>query len=334
MKFSFVVPVYNTAAHLPACIESMLAQTVPDFEVLLIDDGSTDDSPAVCREFAARDSRVRFFPRPHAGVSAARNHGLALARGEFVTFIDSDDTISPDSLRLADDTFQNTSCDLVIFSVRHRLYSGAETTEHTFVLDNALYPAPADFLATLARKRRLLIYSAGNKFYRRSLLELHGITFDQSRAFGEDRLFNYAYLRHCQAIATRADIIYDYHVHSAHSLSNRFRDQALHEALFIHAEKRALFTHFKVAGSDVQAFLIHDLGVELRETLHHFRRHWTRLGRHQRGRILHDLTAAGYPPYLKDVPMPTRRGRLIISALRHRRRWLLRLLLHPLLGFK
>ncbi len=93
---SFIVPIYNAEHYLPSCIESLRAQTEQDLQIILIDDGSTDGSYAVAQSFAAQDPRIMVLQQTHAGQSAARNLGLAHAQGEFIAFVDADDTIEPD----------------------------------------------------------------------------------------------------------------------------------------------------------------------------------------------------------------------------------------------
>ena len=95
---SIITPVYQAEADLPACLDSILAQTFTDFELLLIDDESTDRSGEICDEYAARDPRIRVIHQQNGGVSKARNQGLRLARGQWITFVDADDTISPNYL--------------------------------------------------------------------------------------------------------------------------------------------------------------------------------------------------------------------------------------------
>ncbi len=98
-KVSVIVPVYKVEKYLPECIESILAQTFTDFELILVDDGSPDNSGKICDDYAARDSRIRVFHKENGGVSSARNLGLDNARGEWVTFVDSDDWLeSPGTL--------------------------------------------------------------------------------------------------------------------------------------------------------------------------------------------------------------------------------------------
>ena len=114
-KISVIVPVYNTEKYLHRCIDSILDQTFTDFELLLIDDGSTDSSGTICDEYAAKDSRVRVFHKENGGVSSARNMGLDNAYGEWITFVDSDDyLIDQSGLTLLART--NIEADLIIFS--------------------------------------------------------------------------------------------------------------------------------------------------------------------------------------------------------------------------
>lgn len=99
-KISVIVPVYNVEQYLPRCIDSILVQTFTDFELLLIDDGSTDSSGDICDEYAKKDNRIRVFHKKNGGVSSARNVGLDNAKGEWLAFIDSDDTVDTEYLSL------------------------------------------------------------------------------------------------------------------------------------------------------------------------------------------------------------------------------------------
>ncbi len=117
MKFSIVVPVYNVADYLPACMDSLLAQQCEDAEILLVDDGSTDGrSPALCDDYAARcPDLVRVIHQANGGLGAARNTGLEAARGDYLLFVDSDDTLEPNTLaRLREET-EKTHADMYVF---------------------------------------------------------------------------------------------------------------------------------------------------------------------------------------------------------------------------
>ena len=94
-QISVIVPVYQVEAYLPQCIDSILAQTFRDFELILVDDGSQDRSGAICDEYAGRDERVRVLHKENGGLSDARNAGLEQAKGDYFLFVDSDDFIAP-----------------------------------------------------------------------------------------------------------------------------------------------------------------------------------------------------------------------------------------------
>lgn len=123
MLVSVITPVYNTAQYLDECIGSILSQSMTDFELLLIDDGSTDGSGAICDRYAEKDKRIRVFHIPNGGVSAARNLGLDNARGEFVVFVDSDDRITPDHLRQLADAISLPLCLRSVVPVSGMLYN-------------------------------------------------------------------------------------------------------------------------------------------------------------------------------------------------------------------
>ena len=115
MRISFIIPVYNCKTFLPDCVASIRAAGIPDYEILLIDDGSTDGSGFLCDELAAKFTEIRVVHQPNAGVSAARNQGIQFAQGEYIMFVDADDTLLPfDNL-----TFQhlNADVDVLIFGM-------------------------------------------------------------------------------------------------------------------------------------------------------------------------------------------------------------------------
>lgn len=114
---SVVIPVYNTAPYLDACIESIVQQTYPHLEILLINDGSTDESPRICDEWALRDHRIRVIHTANRGLGMARNEGLDSATGEYICFFDSDDYIAPDTIEKALLTATAQSADVVLFGI-------------------------------------------------------------------------------------------------------------------------------------------------------------------------------------------------------------------------
>ena len=115
-KISVIVPVYNVEKYLLECVDSILAQTFTDFELILINDGSQDNSGAICDEYADKDSRIAVIHQENQGQAAARNNAIVIAKGEWITFVDSDDLIHPQMLEIlfnaVDETTQISACDL------------------------------------------------------------------------------------------------------------------------------------------------------------------------------------------------------------------------------
>lgn len=135
---SIIVPVYNTEKYLHNCINSLLAQTCTDIEILLVNDGSTDTSGDICDAYAAQDARVRVIHQQNAGVSSARNAALAVARGEYIAFVDSDDWVSPDYIEDLQSAMTESGADLVacgMFAVYSRLDTVQDKTDCTEVLE-------------------------------------------------------------------------------------------------------------------------------------------------------------------------------------------------------
>ena len=178
---SVIVPLYNVAPHAGRCIASLRAQILTDFEVIVVDDGSTDDSLAMARAAARGDGRFRFASRANGGLSAARNTGLALARGQFLAFLDSDDAVTPGWLYRMHRALEDTGADWVASAIRFTYPDGGTT------LHSAIHGAPALPPVGQAEPQRHDITdwceairhfpSAWNKLYRRSLIG--DIRFDE-----------------------------------------------------------------------------------------------------------------------------------------------------------
>ena len=192
-KISVIVPVYNTEQYLRRCIDSVLAQTYQDFELLLIDDGSTDSSGAICDEYAARDSRVRVFHKVNGGVSSARNVGLDNARGEWVTFVDSDDYIEENFLK----SFEgNLDADLVVGNtVLITLPAGNRTKHHCIPF--GCYKDIEHFISSYLSESILRV--PWGKMYKTG--HLSDLRFNENVRIGEDLIFNLQYFQNVLKIS-------------------------------------------------------------------------------------------------------------------------------------
>lgn len=127
-KVSVIIPVYNTENYLRECLDSVLAQTFTDFEVLVINDGSTDGSGRICDEYAQKDARVKVFHKENGGVSSARNLGLDHAKGDWVCFVDSDDEVLEDALQNYVNCIKSTDADIIISNYIVKYENGIENS--------------------------------------------------------------------------------------------------------------------------------------------------------------------------------------------------------------
>src|SRR5699024_1141358 len=115
-KVSIIVPIYNSENYLKYCLETIVNQTYNNLEILLINDGSLDNSLDICKEFEQKDNRIKLFNIPNSGVSVARNIGIDNATGEFITFVDSDDWMELNAIEFGVDKAKKTNADVIIWS--------------------------------------------------------------------------------------------------------------------------------------------------------------------------------------------------------------------------
>ncbi len=189
---SIIIPVYNAEATLRRCVESILNQEYTDFELILVNDGSTDSSAEICKEYAISDPRVRTIQKENSGVSDSRNQGIQAAKGEYIQFVDADDWITADATKLMVREASQENCDLVITDfyrvigkrVSHKgsiKESGLLTREE---LAECMMESPADFYYGVL----------WNKLFRRDIIMEHEIRMDEKISWCEDFLFNLEYM--------------------------------------------------------------------------------------------------------------------------------------------
>ena len=199
---SVIIPVYNAEKYLHRCIDSILAQTYTDFELLLINDGSNDGSGMICDAYAAKDSRVRVFHKENGGVSSARNTGLDYATGEWITFVDSDDWMENNSL---ESLIQHKSADLIIGAISYE-YSGNGDCSPILgdFKGDELYHVVAENIDHYS------MCSSYAKLFRRSIIETNFLRFNEELCFGEDSLFVKNYLFKINRIVGINTLVYHY----------------------------------------------------------------------------------------------------------------------------
>lgn len=223
MNVSVIVPVYNVQKYLRQCLESLIAQTMSDFEVLCVDDGSTDDSSAILSEYAQKDSRFHIITQKNAGQSAARNHAVEKAQGKYLFFLDSDDWIEPDALEFCFKNAEKQNSDILIFEF-HTHYEQPEmkniftdfspSHQHDGILNGK------DLLIQLWNNHNY-IAAVWKHFLRRDFYIKAGLHFREGIIY-EDELF----CLECNLSAEKAQYfhkqLYNYRIRTGSTVTQKF----------------------------------------------------------------------------------------------------------------
>lgn len=205
-KVSVIVAVYNVKAYLPACVESLVSQSCAELEILLVDDGSTDGSGALCDEWAARDRRIKALHRPNGGLSAARNTGLENAAGEYIAFVDGDDRVDREMYRFLLQTAAEFSADLVMSAIVAQEETGRSFAMFPNAFRQRQVIDKAAAMALLCHEKQIST-CAWNKLYKRKLFE--HIRFPEGRVY-EDKAVMHEIFHICETIAIDKRAVYYY----------------------------------------------------------------------------------------------------------------------------
>lgn len=207
-KISVIIPIYNAEYFLRRCIDSILAQTFSDFEILLIDDGSSDASGKICDEYAAKDNRVRAFHKKNSGPSAARNEGLDNATGQYVFFVDADDYLSESHL-------YNYSLWMENYDIVYQGYRLFDEESNATLERKAIDKEGVGVRQTMDVLCEIFVYGGlfgptWSKIFRRSYIEEHGMRFDENLRIREDEIFTFEYCKHVKSIKSLETFTYNY----------------------------------------------------------------------------------------------------------------------------
>lgn len=187
-KVSFIVPVYNTQDFLPRCFDSLLGQTYSDIEIIVVNDGSPDDSAAIIGEYACKDSRIRVVEKPNGGLSSARNAGMDVAHGDIVDFVDSDDYVEPNLAEFLVDTFAKEHSEIVVFGAECEPAESASKRIKQLLSPEARAFEPFDSGLLFSANAQPYVWRAA---YSRELIERESLRFAENVRFAEDVVFQF-----------------------------------------------------------------------------------------------------------------------------------------------
>lgn len=214
-KICIVIPVYNVKLYIERCIESILAQTIDDYEVLLIDDGSTDGSADLCDLISHKSKKFITYHKPNGGAGNARNYGIekAIERNyQYIAFVDPDDTIEPAYLEILLKTIEENNADLAVCGYKKVLYKNRKVVGEK-IFNNALEGSFKDYAEELCLlHKNTLLFSPWNKLFRVSVIKENNIQFGTTKRY-EDSTFVYRFLRCTCEIAFTSEPLYCYYTY-------------------------------------------------------------------------------------------------------------------------
>ncbi len=221
---SVIIPVYNAEKTISKCIDSVLSQIYQNFEILLINDGSPDNSEEVCLRYAESDERIRYIKKENGGVSTARNLGIDEAKGEYISFLDSDDWIEPQTLKVLMDSAIANNADVVIPRSRMVFCDAKGNFEKDVYNED-------DFDLVVTRetlkdefenlRKSWALYSTCGRLYKKDLLERYNLRFDKEIKVLEDLCFNLSFVKYAESISHISDVVYNFLVMGIEGYSSK-----------------------------------------------------------------------------------------------------------------
>lgn len=250
MKISVIIPVYNVERYLKQCLESVISQTFRNLEIILVNDGSTDGSAQICNKFAKKDQRIKVIHQINGGVSSARNRGIKIANGDYITFVDSDDWLTSDmyenmvSIIVSANLPEVVMCDFlnvknnVSEKVNANIRNGFYNKENII---NELYPT----LLVTENFGRIPIVSACICLFEKSLLVQNNIYFDEQLRYSEDYLFMAAVLINVQSFYYMKEHYYYNYLQVEDSRSKKYKPEWWENLLSLNKKLRKLLSDNK-----------------------------------------------------------------------------------------
>ena len=260
---SIIVPVYNSEKYLHRCIESIINQTYKNIEIILINDGSVDDSGKICDAYALSDKRIRVIHAENSGPAAARNVGIENSKGSFIFFVDSDDFIEADILCLLIKNYRRHDADIIIGDF-NKIRNGSPEGRHKETLFNSKLLIKQDIVeyarCYLKRPNKFLLFAySWGKLFRASIIKDNSISFDTNLHTFEDVAFNYDYLKHTSTVFYVEEALYNHLI----------QDNYMSATMTICGSPKKLFGYFQALENIGDFLQNHDSDSVVRKEVGH-----------------------------------------------------------------
>lgn len=223
IEFSVIIPIYNTEKYLARCINSIINQTYKKMELILVDDGSTDNSKKICDKFARNYKMIKVVHQKNKGVSAARNVGLKLASNEYIVFVDSDDWIEKETLENLYNVIKHNEIDCIVSNLKEKVRKKVTNK-------NQIQTWEKEIEKLIITEK---INSPVNKVYRNSIIKSNNIKFDEEISIGEDLLFNIEYFINSKKIYILNKKLYHYEISNNNSLTRKYKKDKYEQLMYV-----------------------------------------------------------------------------------------------------
>ena len=246
IKISIIIPIYNTSSLLKRCLDSILDQTFQDVEILMIDDGSTDNSKEICLHYQNIDSRFKYWHQPNSGASSARNNGIRRAQGTYILFLDSDDYFVPKTCEICYETAEKYNLDLLNFAYNYVKNGEATVNIPSFPKNKII---GHEQILKLLKKNTLhnkFLWFNWSYCFKTSFIKDNKILFDESLLLGIDSDFNLKCLFHTKHVYSISDVLYCY-VYNPDSLTQtKYRKELLDRYISQFNSRTKLYKNFNL----------------------------------------------------------------------------------------
>lgn len=219
MKISIIIPVYNTEKYLSQCLESIINQTYKDIEIIIINDGSTDNSRMICMQYKNKDNRIKYFEINNSGVSFARNFGIEKSEGEYIMFVDSDDFLEVKALELIAKHLKEN--DLLIYGY-DRVYKNRKVKQ----IENSKEINLTNLRETIFNNDNIGGYLC-NKIFRVNIIKDNSMKFDENIHYCEDLIFVSQYVKYVKNVFYIKEVEYHYRMRKSSATFNSYSEKNL-----------------------------------------------------------------------------------------------------------